>query len=323
MKNKHIVLVFCLTLLIGVALRYAPWLNRETLQSGLACVPVTDIGHILLQRPGQPETVLAPADQGWLASTDELTLPVPDSIMTPLLAALSEQRTLRIVHSRQLDSLGLLPGQAIHVELLLRNGRRERFDIGRELPENGQPATCLRLESHNGIYLTSGYLRHLFMITPEAFRNKNLLSLDEAGLSAIRLYRIGCDTLAYEKLDSVNWKSSAMPPKMIGQAEVLRWLGRVKRLNGLPFASSGEQSSIAERPDLCIEFQSPANEPALLEFFGISCTRLTDGTPRVSPLADCVVHSSQNPYNYFEVRDTAALQVILQGIPEMPADSLQ
>lgn len=313
MKNKHIVLLFLITLVLGLIARMAPWNRRETLQADLMHVAAGDINYIVVHQPGLAELTLEPGDEGWLTSAGDLTVRTPDSVMNPILAVLAQMRPVRIVHSDRPEFLWLHPLQAVHVEVHLKNKRVEQFDIGSEIMENGQAATYIRLESHEGIYLAAGNLRQCFTISAEAFRDRNILAVKPSALTMIRVCRFGCDTLVYERQDTAVWRDGVAGGQQVAEQQVSTWLGWLNALNGLPFAAGVSLAHVDERPGLQVELQRLEEEPIFLEFYGITCIKSADGSISLQGFPGCAVHSSQNQYNYFELADATLLTRIANG----------
>ena len=116
MKNKHLLLIFLATLTLGLVAKYAPWFKSDVFELNLLQVDSQSIQRISITLPGKSELLLEHSDEGWVASQDDFAVRSADSTLSPMLAVLQEMRSLRIVHSKQRDTLSIGPQLSIHVE---------------------------------------------------------------------------------------------------------------------------------------------------------------------------------------------------------------
>ncbi len=258
MKNKHLLLLFLITLLIGVAAKYSPWFKTDFFQTRLVDIDPTKLQKISLLVPGKSELLLERSDEGWVASQDEYALRCADSSIAPVLAALCDIRSLRIVHSNRPDTLLLSIPQSIKLEAFLQDGRKERLVIGRERLENGKPVTYIAVGEHAGVYLTNKHLRRLFSKTIDDFRNKSLLVLGRELPVGIRIFRQNIDTLYLQKSDTAAfWQSSLTPAAVYDQLAVTQWMKMLLQVNGQPFATRFDETDDAQTIAATVELDMP------------------------------------------------------------------
>jgi hypothetical protein len=307
MKNKHLLLIFLCTLLLGLVARYAPWFKNDVFQTDLVRVDTAAVQRIAITQPGSTELLLERSDEGWVASQDDFAIRTADSLLRPLLEAIERIRSLRIVHSNMRDTLQLLPTQAIHVEISGKHSRKETFEIGRETWEYKQPATFVEIDQHEGIYLTDKHLRSVFTKSVDDFRSKTLLDFAAQNLQSVEILRPGIDTIVFEKSDtSAQWHSNRAKPWLAPEA-VAEWLKTLQNLNGLPFAPHADDIHAADNMVAGITFRFVQQDETiqLLMFDAGALFR------RKTPVY--VLQSTQNPFNFFALSDTLLARKIRSG----------
>lgn len=313
MKNKHLLIIFVATLLLGLIARYAPWFKSDTLQSDLIRVQPGAVKRLSLVAPGAAELALERNEDGWVAAQSDLAVRTPDSLVMPLLDALKQVKALKIIHSAMPDTLWLLESQSLAVGVEIQPGRKEHFHIGREVMENGQPATYLKIEPHEGVYLVQGHLRRPFSLNIDDFRSKTVLQTPVASVTAVSLTRSGFDDLYLQKNDTTaGWMQNGA---MQDSSLVELWLQQLQQLNGQPFATQAQEAGTDDAPALKIELGGkPGSEPVLLEFYGLTYRMNPDSTLDIQTRKPCLVHSSENPFNFFYVKDQGLVRRIALGL---------
>lgn len=315
MKNKHLLLIFLATLSLGLVAKFSPWFKSDVFQLDLLHVDAEAIQRIGITQAGMPELLLEHGDEGWVASQEDFAVRSADSTIAPMLEVLRQMRSLRIVHSRQRDTLLIGPLQSFHVEVLLRNGRRETFEIGREIIENKQPATFVEIDRHEGVYLTEGHLRRIFGKSVDDFRDRALLRMDAGRLREIRILSPGIDTLNWLKTDSFALWNTNATFQLIPDVQVQQWLAQLQRLNELPFASHSDEIHVAENLKARLVL-SLSDQPETLE---IQVFEMNGGQAAKQPYY--LLQSSQNPLNFFQLNDGLLAKTLLSG-PSIPAEAV-
>ncbi len=306
MKNKHLILIFLTTLLLGLAAKYLPWFKSEIIKTRLIEIRPEELQKISIQTPGHSELLLERSDDYWVASQDDLVVRTADSTILPILAAFINVYSIRIINSDRPDTLGFYPSNTILVEATTRKGRKETLRIGHETIENKHNATYASLGEHQGIYLVDKHLRNVFNKSMDDFRSKNVLKLSEQNLSRILLERVGRDTFQCFKLDTLDFWGSNRDDKFIAPSQLTNWLKSLHALNGAQFANNFDENdnqySLAGKLEL--EYQNTEEQ------FWVNIYQRGNGMTRKYPF---VLQCSQNPFNYFEVSDTSLVNRIFAG----------
>jgi hypothetical protein len=315
MKNKHLLLIFACTLLTGLLAKYTPWFKGDIFQTDLLRLTPNEVQRIAISRPGKEELLLERSDEGWVASQEDFAVRTADSLVAPLLTALSQFRSLRIVHVTQTDTLGLAPSQAIRVQVFMKNGRKEIFDVGRETQEQQQAATYVEMDQHEGVYLASKHLRQVFDRTIDDFRSKTVFDLKLENLQAVRIERPGIDTISWQKSDtSAMWWRNNRNELPQRKEQVSHWLGQVQQLNGLPFASHTDEGQAPENLAANISFKMMDSiMDVQLQFYQTRANVYHTKRLATRNTPELVVISSQNSAIFFALFDTTLAKKIWNG----------
>ena len=316
MKNKHLVFIFSLTLALGLLARRLPWPMSEIFQADLIEVDTSALQSISISRAGNPEMLLERTDMGWVTEQDGRPVPVSAADMRPMLEVLAHIQTLRIVKTKQPDTLGLQ--HPISVKAKWGDGRQELFHIGLQTRENTEPATYIELDNQRGIYLVKKHLRDVFDKNSAQFRRNIALHFAADSISDISFFWSRQDSLStWKKNDSLScWERGT---RRKPRDSVQLWLKLLPRLNGSPFADYFDESRATETlvAGLTLQTQSAA-VPLDLRFFYFAPPELPDDLSNLGNqrhhLSAWVLHSSQNPYNYFSITDTTLLRRIFYDL---------
>ncbi|MCC7504990.1 MAG: DUF4340 domain-containing protein [Saprospiraceae bacterium] len=320
MKNKHLVLLFILVLTGGLLCRNLPYFRQAAWTTGLFKTDTAAINKVILQAPGQPELMLLRDETGWLAIADNRTVPAPGAVLDSLLGAFAAIRSLRTVHTQQPDTLGLGADRRIVVQLFANEQLLDRFSLGEEYVEQGRPATFLALNGHEGVYLAEGHLRHYFSKDLAQFRGKTALMFPPETIWSVCLIRPDSMDHLWIRSDTLPLWRHADSLLNCPAARASAWLDLLNRLNGLPFAD-GFDDSQADRLEMARIVLLPAPgkaDSAVLRIFHVLPPELPEDLSILrknkSGIAAWVVHSSQNPFNYFALDDTLLARRICRAL---------
>ena len=125
MKNKHLVLLFVVTVAIGWMLRRAPWGTAQLFQTELIQVDTANLNQIRLVLPGQPELLLERTEAGWAALQEGRSAVVPAEDIQPMLTVLAAISSVRLVKTKDPDTLGLSAETGLRVTTFQDNGHRK------------------------------------------------------------------------------------------------------------------------------------------------------------------------------------------------------
>ena len=318
MKNKHLVLLFIATLVVGWLLRRAPWQARQWFQTELIQVDTAGLSQVRLLVPGQPELLLERTESGWAALQEGRSAIVSPLLMVPVLQALAGVRTIRVVKTREPDILGLSAAEGIQVTAYHDDQSTEDFWIGRETVENQLPATFIRLAGHDGFYLVEQHLRAIFNRTLEDFRPNGICAFNPALVRSLTVEWPAQNWVLLLRRDSIGqWHDGA--DSLRSDSVVQSWLKPLSQLPPFPYADYFDDSRAKETLRSRITLNLGAENPALtLRLFQIDPADLPENLSelyrkKVHP-APFVLHSSQNPNNYFALADTILARQICYGL---------
>jgi len=315
MKNKHLVLLFLLTLAVGLAVRRAPWKNATIFQTSLLKIDTAEIQQIQISLPGKPTLFLLRGDLGWSAEQSDRSVKVSSEAVQEMLLALADLQSVRIVHTKRPDSLGFVPSAGIQLEVIHSNAQQESLTLGWETTENNQAATFVQLPKHEGIYLANKHLRNFFTKSLRDFRQQTFAQFRPEAVQRFRVFGPKVDSVIFQKNDSSGIWTSPVNAKTLSGAVVQGWLLKIKQLEGLAFADLFDESHAKEThyAQIQLEFQDQT-QPLFLNIFRPQQVNIPEELPVHKPdrrqLSPYVVHSSQNPTNYFALPDTMILRQI-------------
>ncbi|MFN0214252.1 MAG: DUF4340 domain-containing protein [Saprospiraceae bacterium] len=316
MKNKHLVLIFFLSLGLGLAVRHAPWRESAFFRTKLLPIDTALVTKVEIFLPGQQQLVLIRNDEGWEAEQMNRSAKVPPNISRRMLAALNDLYSIRIAKTLRPDSLGFSKGTVIEVEV---DGQKriERFSIGWEIIEQGQPATYIRLPNHEGIYLVENQLREIFSKTLLDFRKAGIAEFHSADVEHFSILRNKIDSLYFKKRYSDGGWESGPKNQVVPDSSVQDWLSKVSMLNKLPFADLFDENHASTTLFAQIILgMSRQTDPLILKIYRLNTLNLPEEKPDLpldkSQFSPYVLYFSHDPGNYFALSDTGLLRQICQ-----------
>ena len=319
MKNKHLVLLFVATIAVGWLLRRAPWRAAQWFQTELIQIDTARLTQLRLLLPGQTELLLERTETGWAASQEGRSVVVPPAEMRPMLAALVAIRSIGVVKTRQPDTLGLAETAGLQVTVFEDGQPTEDFWIGREILKNQAPATYLRLAGHAGNYLVEQHLRQIFARRLEDFRSANICRFSPADVRTLTVEWPAQHWLLLLRRDSTGQWRNAETDSVRTDSAVQAWLRPLSRLQQRPYADYFDDSRAKETmcTRITLGFAAPT-PPLSLRLFQIDPADLPENLSELyrekTLPARFVLHSSQNPHNYFALADTVLAQQIRFGL---------
>lgn len=317
MKNKHLVLLFLITLLIGLAVRKAPWKNATFFQTQLLRIDSMAVQQIQMTLPGQMPLLLQRGDIGWSGEQGDRSVIVPEAEIRTILACLTDIRSIRIVKTMRPDSLGFTPAHAITLSVTQEHQAPESLVIGWEVIENGEAATFIQLPQHEGIYLVNNHLRKIFSRSLSDFRNQTIARFAPSAVDRFCILRQNQDTLRYQKEDSIRLWFNLSTQQFLPDEKVQAWFRSINGLEHLPYADLFDESHVQDETyaEISLQLMGQA-DPITLTVYRIQQVNVPEVMPSVKPdrkqLGHFVLKSSMNPTNYFAFPDTNLLHQICQ-----------
>lgn len=315
MKNKHLVLLFLVVLTLGL-LRYLPIRYRPVFHNDLIRVDTAAMTRCIVLAPGQPELSIERSETGWAADQNGRVAPLAATDMAPLLGALAGIRAWQRVKTGLPDSLGFTPDKQVKVQVFDGKRLTEYFTLGHEIAKNNRPGTYLQLPMHEGVYLVEGHLRQLFARSLDDFRPKSVLSVSPAAVRSIGVWGVQADTvIVFEKNDSLRRWVATKPAYTLSDDSVQNWLEALPRLNGNPFADYFDEGQERDTRMAAFYLRTDDSKELTVQFFALKPPNVPEDLTglrrqRWHHLPVYVVHSSQNPMNYFAVEDTNLLRFL-------------
>ena len=319
MKNKHLVLLFVATVAIGWLLRRAPWRAAQVFRTDLIQVDTARLSQLRIIVPGKPELLLERTETGWAALQEGRSAVVAAVDMAPLLRALVAIRSVRVVKSRQPDTLGLSATDGIQVSVFQEGQPTEDFWVGREVLENKVPATFIRMTGHDGHYLVDQHLRRIFSRNLEDFRSTDICQFSPADVRTLTVEWPARHWVLLLRRDSADRWRNMETDSLRSDSAVQAWLQPLARLRRCPYADYFDDSRAREtlHARITLGFAGPT-PPLTLRLFRIDPADLPENLAELyrekTWPAPFVLHSSQNPHNYFALADTVLAHQIAYGL---------
>lgn len=312
MKNKHLVLLFIATIIIGLALRHLPWRSTDNFQKNL--LPA-DSSQIVRMELG--DLTLIRTETGWAAEQKNRSARVPEALIQPMLAALSPLRSIRIVPTQQPDSFGLSGQKAIAITIYYAENRTEHLRIGQEILDQGKPATYILLPRHEGVYLVENALRSPFTKSFDDIRKAAVVDYHTTDVHAFSIETLHADSQFFTYNPQNGRWQSENSVRSISNDSVFAWLSRMEKLPQLPFADLFDEThggkQLFSRISLSL---NGIPEPLWVNIYRLNTLSMPEELPDLKPndprLAPYALYFSPYPTNYYALSDTIFLRQICQ-----------
>lgn len=314
MKNKHLVLLFLSVLAAGLLARRSPWFKANIFQTDLIAVDTSAITQVSIFQSGQPELLLERTEAGWAAVQEMRAATVQPEHIAPILEMLSAVRSIRIVKTTRPDTLGF--SEKTRLQVVVYQGKKilDQFEIGYQTYENDQPATFVRLNRHEGIYLVEQFIRNVFSKKLDDFRENTVARFEPAQVRAFELEQPDSMPAFFQKNDSTaQWEIYGRPAS-VADDSVQTWLQMFARLNGNPFADNFDDSRTRETFFRGIKLHLSDGDSLIFKVFYVKPPDVPEeiAAAKLTGLPLYVLHSSQNPSNFFAPKDTVLLRRIFE-----------
>lgn len=315
MKNKHLVFLFLTVMALGLLARFSPVPYRSFFRKHLLRYDPVAVSRLVLSVPEQPDMALTRTENRWIAEQGGRTAVAPAPLVADLLKALSALDTFEHVKTSRPDTFGFEAGYRIGVRFFEGNKLLEDVQLGREERIQGKDYSYVLLPAHEGVYRVPGQLRKVYLRTLLDFRPKTVAEFEPASIKKVFFQTESREPFLYERNDSTERWYCCHGLDSMADDSMQAWLNLFSRLEGSPFADFFDESREDEAQYSRISLE-PRHGPAVtLRFFRLSPADLPEdlGLLRelnVRTLPAYVLHSSQNPYNYFSLSDTNLLRFI-------------
>lgn len=319
MKNKHLVLLFLGVLVLGLIARNLPVRYRSFFQTKLLRIEINALTRFAIAVPQHADLVFERVDNRWVAEQGGRTAVVNTEEVQSMLSLLAGTDSFLAVKTGRPDTLGLYPEHYILVSFFEGDKQVEHLEIGAEQMRNGIPVSFIRLPHHAGIYQVPGHLHSAFQRSLDDFRIKTIAGFDPEAIRKIGLFLPDTQPVYWLRNDSLRrWFSSTCPPG-ISNDSMQTWLALLKKMNGSPFADAFDEVREQELLSCTIYLEMRPGKQLTLRIFHLKPPDTPEDlgplrAQQISGLPVYVLHSSQNPFNYFAVADTNLIRQLCNGI---------
>lgn len=317
MKNKHLLLLFLLALVIGIALRQAPWRNALHPVHPLLQIDTLACTRIAVQGVGREDRVFERGDgDRWVLTEGDISVvlqPPQQALLFQTLAGLNVQQLLP---TKRPDTLQLGLEQCLSVAFFNRNGPMESFRIGTERLKGGKVVTAMMLGKHEGVYWVEGALWSLFSKKIDAYRQKKTFDIVWADLDSIVVSTPDSLLMEAIKRDTVQAWMLPRTGGILPNWEVEQWLQALDGLKHCYFASYFDETRAKEQLFLEITLGNVAAPPLVLRFFRLNAPEPPDDLSLISKNEyferPFVLQSSQNPRDFFSIGDSTIVHRLMR-----------
>lgn len=317
MKNKHLVLLFLLTLGIGLAIRHAPWRDPVSAHIKLLPTDTSEIRRIEVLGPGESAIVLTLNDAGWDAEQKNRSTRVPPLQAHKLLAALADLSASGLIKTTGPDTLGFSAASMIRVTVFYANEPAKYLEIGSEITKNGITFTYVRLFRHEGVYMVESQIRPVFSSTLADYRSAAVPGFDPNHVQGISIFGKGLDSLVVQWNDSLDCWLSIPGNRRVQPDRISKWLEAIRALKTQPFADLFDETlaSKAVYAQITLQLRSGA-APFTIKIFHLNHPvwpeEMPEATLEKRQLSPYVYCFSQYPTNFYMLSDTTLLPWICQ-----------
>lgn len=304
MKNKTLLTIFISLLVVFLTSQFVFEKKKRTFKTELIQLDTSAITSILLypKSDNQEEMLLIKEDDFWAISKGNVTNRANQG------AASSVLRNLALIKTKRVASKS--PDKWADYEVEETSGSRIKAYAGDKLLEDfivgrfnfnqqtRQGVSYVRLTGENEVYAVDGFLSMTLSQGFDAYRNKEILKVNQADLTQISINRAGTTTILQKK--GTVWTQDGVP---VDSTTIDNYINGLQSISGNTFADDFEDLQTNEMlfKTLALEGNNIAT-PILIKAFR--------DTTRTAPF---VIQSSLNPNNYFESVENGIFEQLFGG----------
>jgi hypothetical protein len=208
MKANPLLIAVILLAALGAAVYYTmenPPSDEEA-KPALVDAEEADIVEVTVRKAGQdPITVVRGEDDKWKFGGALAGTPADDSAIGLMITNLASMDADRVVNEQVSDwtQYGLVDDGELAVEVKFKEGDPKRIVFGQQTPTGSN--VFARVEGDPKLYTAFNYVKTSFDKTVFDWRDKNLLQVDDASVSRVKL-NIGNRTLELGKAGEGAWQ---------------------------------------------------------------------------------------------------------------------
>ncbi len=304
MKNKTLLLIFLALLVVFLASQFAFEKKKRTFKTELIQLDTSAITSILLypKSDNQEEILLKKEAHFWAISKGNVTNKANQEAVSSILRNLSLIKTKRVA-SKSRDKWAdyeVEETSGSRVKAYAGDKLLEDFIVGRFNfnQQTRQGISYVRLAGEDEVYAVDGFLSMTMGQGFNAYRNKEILKVNQNDLTQISINTLGLTTILQKELNG--WTQDGLP---VDSITVVNYLSGLQNITGSTYADDFEdlQSNDLLFKTMSLEGNNLA-APILIKAFR--------DTTRTSPF---VIQSSLNPNNYFESEEDGLFEKLFGG----------
>lgn len=304
MKNKTLLLIFLTLLVVFLASQFAFEKKKRTFKTALIQLDTSAITSILLYpKSDNQEEILLKKEQGfWAISKGNVTNKANQGAVTAILRNLLLIKTKRVASKSrdkwadyEVEETSGSRVKAYAGEKLLEDFIVGRFNFNQQ---TRQGVSYVRLAGEDEVYAVDGFLSMTMGQGFKAYRNKDILKVNQNDLTQISINTLGIPTILQK--NGEGWTQDGNP---VDSTTLFNYLTGLKHIIGTTFADDFEdlQSNDLLYKTLALEGNN-LSAPILIKAF--------KDTTRTNPY---VIQSSLNSNNYFESGEDGIFEQLFGG----------
>ncbi|MDX1941190.1 MAG: DUF4340 domain-containing protein [Saprospiraceae bacterium] len=309
MKDRTILLIVLLMIIVYLALRYFPKGRDPNFNATFIQLDTTSLASLLITSPNSTaELSLRRTEGQWIASNGQVHIKAPADLMNPLLRTLYHIKTQFVATQSPKDwsEYGVSENLGTRIRIYDAHGLREDFVVGKiQVTPAGKTLSYVRFADANEVYAVEGTPMQNLQLNFDAFRNKNILQLNNINNIQEFLYETP-DTLLQFQRTVQGWMLGA---SLLDSARMERYLQSLQSLRGETFADDFDEVEQAEQLFMTLTIFEDEDE----EQFVIHCFR--DST-RQMPF---IIHSNQNSEAYFASDSVGLYRIVFRNLLDLVA----
>lgn len=287
-----LLLIVVLTAIFAVS-RYLDKLDKPPLQADIITLDTSAVSIIEITNPAQQGKLirLQREQNGWIVSNGRIHVKAQSKPVEDVLHSLYKVTTDDLAAKRpeEWDQYGLSDEQAIRIRIYIGDDLLEDFLIGSR--NNDTHTSWLRLAGEPEVYAVSNTDFSVLRRSFQAYRCRTILSLaDDAQIEAFQ-YLLSDTTLRYRRYGT-GWQLN--DSLLLDPAPVNRYLQGLRKVGGEHFADDFDDNAGAEKRLRSLWLQVVGRQQPLV-------VNIYVDSSRQQPY---ILHSSQNPSNWFAVDST-------------------
>lgn len=319
MKYKYLVLLFLATLLTGLAIREAPWQKKTEVQIAVIRLDTALMTQVSVHAANGQEWSLLKSDQLWNVEQDGRSVSVPQPDMDTLCRLLAEIRSTGICPPKiRVDSF--FRTNSIKCFVWYGNIIKERFEVA---PWHGNEILLRISGKPEVVYMADALLLRLLSKDLNTFRSGRAFAFQPHQVEGLRIRQK--DTLLFEwhQLDTLGLNPKDKHLAMAFRDSIGSWCDTLRQLSSGAFADFFDESNRRNKMymeiNIALTGQKEPLQVSIMHFLSGELPEDLSSVRRQSTLPAFILNTSQNPNNYFVVKDSSLVFRLIRQINKWKA----